>query len=121
MTPAETMHALFAAWEAADADALGPLFCDDGSYLDPLKEERLVGREAVVEGNRPAMVALADCTIAVHREIEDADSVVVEGRFESRLVETGERLDFDFMAVADLRDGRIERLAEYFDTRPLVG
>jgi ketosteroid isomerase-like protein len=121
MTPAEAMRAVFAAWEAADADALAPLFHDDGEYHDPLKDGPLIGVEAVVEGNRPAMRALRDCAIRVDREVEQGDVVLVEGRFESQLAETGGRLDFDFMAVAELRDGRIARLAEYFDTRPLVG
>jgi ketosteroid isomerase-like protein len=121
MTPSEAMRAVFAAWESGDADALAGLFCDDGAYLDPLKDGPLVGVEAVVEGNRPAMAALVDCAIAIDREVESEDSVVVEGRFASRLAESGARFDFDFVAIADLRDGRIARLAEYFDTRPLVG
>jgi uncharacterized protein (TIGR02246 family) len=121
MTPAEAMRAVFAAWEAGDADALADLFCEDGSYLDPLKDGPLHGRAAVVEGNRPAMAALRDCVITVQREVQSEDSVVVEGRFASVLAEPGIRFDFDFMAVADLRDGRIARLAEYFDTKPLVG
>jgi ketosteroid isomerase-like protein len=121
MTPSEAMRAVFAAWEAGDADALAPLFCEDGAYLDPLKDGPLVGVEAVVEGNRPAMAALVDCAITVEREIESDASVVVEGRFASRLADTGARFDFDFVAIADMRDGRVARLAEYFDTRPLVG
>ena len=120
MTPAEAMRAVFAAWEARDADALTPLFCDDGVYLDPLKDGPLVGRDEVVAGNRPAMAALSECAITVTREAEDGDSVLVEGRFASALADGGGRLDFDFMAVATLRGGRIQRLAEYFDTRPLV-
>jgi ketosteroid isomerase-like protein len=121
MTASEAMRAVFAAWEAGDADALAPLFCEDGAYLDPLKDGPLVGVEAVVEGNRPAMAALVECAITVDREVESDASVVVEGRFASRLADTGARFDFDFVAIADLRDGRIVRLAEYFDTRPLVG
>jgi ketosteroid isomerase-like protein len=120
MTPMEAMRALFAAWETGDADALRDLFCDDGIYVDPLKPATLTGVEEVVEGNRPAMAAIEDCRITVDLEVEREDVAVVEGTFASRLVETGGRLDFAFMAVATMRDGRIARLAEYFDTRPLV-
>lgn len=120
MGPLEAMRALFAAWEAGDADALRDLFCDDGVYIDPLKPETLKGVDEVVEGNRPAMAAIEDCRITVSLEIERDDVAVVEGTFASRLVETGGRLDFPFVAVAEMRGGRIERLAEYFDTRPLA-
>ena len=120
MTPLEAMRALFAAWEAGDADALRDLFTDDGVYLDPLKPGPLTGVDEVVDGNRPAMAAIEDCVISVDLELEDGERAMVEGTFASRLVETGGRLDFPFMAVATLRDGRIERLAEYFDTRPLT-
>jgi ketosteroid isomerase-like protein len=120
MKPLEAMRVLFAAWEASDADALRDLFTDDGVYLDPLKPGPLRGIDDVVEGNRPAMLAIEDCRITVDRELQHGDTAMVEGTFASRLVEGGGRLDFPFMAVATLRDGRIERLAEYFDTRPLV-
>ena len=120
MGPLEAMRAVFDAWEAGDADALRELFCDDGIYVDPLKPATLSGVDEVVEGNRPAMAAIEDCRITVDLEIEDGDRAVVEGTFASRVVETSGRLDFPFMAVATLRDGRIQRLAEYFDTRPLV-
>jgi ketosteroid isomerase-like protein len=116
----EAMRAVFDAWEAGDADALRELFCDDGIYVDPLKPATLTGVDEVVEGNRPAMAAIEDCRITVDVELKADMHAVVEGTFASRLVETGGRLDFPFMAVATMRDGRIERLAEYFDTRPLV-
>jgi ketosteroid isomerase-like protein len=44
---------------------------------------------------------------------------MVEAEFRSGLA-AGGRLDFDFAMLVELRDGRIARLAEYFDTRPLV-
>ena len=72
MPPLEAMRALFAAWEAGDADALRDLFTDDGVYLDPLKPGPLTGVDEVVEGNRPAMAAIEDCRISVDLELEDA-------------------------------------------------
>jgi ketosteroid isomerase-like protein len=120
MKPLEALHAVFAAWEAGDADALADLFCADGAYVDPLKPEPLIGVEAVVEGNRPAMAAIADCRITVEAELSSGDRAVAEGLFASRLVDGGGRLDFPFMAIAELRDGRIARLAEYYDTGPLA-
>ena len=121
MTPLEALRALFAAWEAGDADALDPLFTDDGAYLDPLKDGALVGREAIVAANREAMAAIEECAITVSLVLEDGERAVAEGVFRSRLAGSDTRFDFPFVAVAELRDGRIARLAEYFDTRPLVG
>jgi ketosteroid isomerase-like protein len=120
-TPLEAMRAVFAAWEAGDPDALGPLFHEDGLYLDPLKAGPLAGPAAIVAGNRPAMAAIEDCRIAATLEVEAGARAIVEGRFASRLADGGARFDFPFIAVLELRDGRIARLAEYFDTRPLVG
>jgi ketosteroid isomerase-like protein len=120
MTALEATRAVFGAWEAGDPDALRELFTEDGVYLDPLKAGPLEGRDAIVEDNRPAMAAIADCRITVSLEIEDGERAVVEGVFASRLVETGGRFDFPFVAIVELSGGRIKRLAEYFDTRPLV-
>ena len=121
MTALEALRAVFAAWEAGDADALGPLFADDGAYLDPLKDAALVGRETIVAANRDAMAVIEDCEITVSLALEDGERAVVEGVFRSRLAGSETRFDFPFAAVAEVRDGRIARLAEYFDTRALLG
>jgi ketosteroid isomerase-like protein len=119
MTPVEAMRAVFAAWEAADPDALEPLFCEDGVYLDPLKAGPLLGREAVVQGNRRGMLALRNCAITVVCELESGSSGMCEGHFASELAETGMRFDFSFAVAVEMHDGRIARFAEYFDTVPL--
>lgn len=119
MTPLTAIRAVFDAWEAGDPDALRDLFCEEGVYLDPLKEGPLEGREAIVEGNRGAMAAITDCQVSIDVGIETDDCAMVEGFFASRLASGEGRLDFPFAVVAELRDGRIRRLAEYFDTRPL--
>jgi ketosteroid isomerase-like protein len=53
--------------------------------------------------------------------MEEGDIGLCEGYFAAALADSGGRLDFPFAAVVEMRDGRIARLAEYFDTRPLVG
>jgi ketosteroid isomerase-like protein len=119
MTAMEAMRAVFGAWEAGDPEALRELFCADGVYLDPLKDGPLEGPEEIVEGNRPAMAAITDCQISVELAIENGDRAIVEGQFASCLADSDARFDFPFVAIAELSDGRIKRLAEYFDTRPL--
>jgi limonene-1,2-epoxide hydrolase len=120
VTPSEALRALFAAWERLDADEIAELFTEDGVYDDPLKDGRVVGREEIRRANEPAVAALADCSIRVVRLLEDGDVGVAEGFFAAGLAGGEGRLDFPFAAVVELRDGRIARLAEYFDTRPLV-
>jgi len=120
MTPSEALLALFAAWEAADPDTLGELFTEDGVYEDPLKPARLQGRDQVRSGNARGMRAIRDCRITVETMLESDTRAMCEGTFASEIIATGGRRDFRFTALAELRDGKIFRLAEYFDTRPLV-
>jgi ketosteroid isomerase-like protein len=119
MTALEAMRAVFSAWENNDPEALRTLFTRDGVYLDPLKAGPLEGLDAIVEDNRPAMAAITDCRISVSLAIEDDERAVAEGVFASRLADSGARFDFPFVAITEMSGGRIRRLAEYFDTRPL--
>lgn len=119
MSPAEAMQALFEGWERRDADAIADVFTEDGIYDDPLKPERMVGREQIRAGNTPAVAAITECEIGVQHLLEQDNVCLAEGYFKSR-VETGERMDFPFAAVLEMREGKIARLAEYFDTKPLL-
>jgi ketosteroid isomerase-like protein len=114
------MRAVFKAWEEGDADALGDLFAEDGVYEDPLKERPLHGRDEIREGNRAAVAAIKDCAIRVDYELEQGPIALVVGYFASRLADGSGRLDFPFAALIEMSDGRIHRLTEFFDTRPLV-
>jgi ketosteroid isomerase-like protein len=120
MTPAEAMRALGAAWDALDVDALVALFAEDGVVEDPLLPRAARGRAEVRELYRPSMAELSECRVTVGHVLERGDLGLAEGRFESVLAADGARMDFDFAMVVELRDGRIARLAEYFDTRPLL-
>ena len=50
--------------------------------------------------------------------LERGDQVLAIGHFGSRLRDGGERFDFPFAILVELSDAGIERLAEYFDTKP---
>jgi ketosteroid isomerase-like protein len=65
------------------------------------------------------MAELANCTITTRRVVATADVGMVEAEFRSSLAGADGRLDFDFAMVVEMSNGRIARLAEYFDTRPL--
>jgi ketosteroid isomerase-like protein len=93
MTAAQALRSVCDAWEAGDPDAAG-----------------------MVEG----MGAIEDCRVTLDPVIEDGDRVLAIGFFASKLRDGGARFDFPFAILVELRDGRISRLSEYFDTRPLV-
>jgi ketosteroid isomerase-like protein len=120
MKPIEALSASFEAWEAGDPAALAALFGERGTFIDPLKPGPLVGPDQIETGNREAMAALEDVRITINRSFEDGDHGAVEGEFHSRLASGGQRFDFPFMASVELVDGRVQRLTEYFDTKPLV-
>jgi ketosteroid isomerase-like protein len=119
MTPGEAIQRVFEGWEQSDAAAVAGLFAPDGRYEDPLFPEALVGPDAIREGIAPAMDDIEGCRINVVRQIENGDAGMVEAEFRSALASGEGRLDFPFAMVVELSDGRISRLTEYFDTRPL--
>lgn len=121
LSPLDAMRAAFAAWEQRDPAALAALFAPDGQFIDPLKPGVLTGPEAIEAGNRDAMAAVEDVRVTIEHGFEDATRGAVEGMFLSRVAGTDVRFDFAYMASIELRDdGTIGRLAEYFDTRPLI-
>ncbi len=120
MTAAEALRSVCDAWEAGDPDAAAGLFAPDGVYEDPLYPEALTGPEAIRAGMVEGMGAIEDCRVTLDPVIEDGDRVLASGFFASKLRDGGARFDFPFAILVELRDGRISRLSEYFDTRPLV-
>lgn len=120
MTPTEALRAVCDAWEVGDPDAAADLFAANGVYEDPLYPEPLTGPQPIRAGLTAGMGAIEDCRVTLDPVIEDGDRVLAVGFFASRLREGGERFDFPFAILVEVRDGRIARLSEYFDTRPLV-
>jgi ketosteroid isomerase-like protein len=120
MTPSEALQAICEAWNRLDNDALADLFGEDGLFEDPLHERTLRGREDVREVNGPAMGALSECEVTLRNVVERGDLGLAEGMFRSVLADGGGRMDFAFAIAIELKDGRIARLTEYFDTAPLV-
>jgi ketosteroid isomerase-like protein len=120
MTPIETLQAICEAWNRLDNDALADLFADDGVFEDPLHERALRGREDIRAVNGPAMAALSECEVTLGTAVERGDLGLAEGQFRSQLADGGGRFDFPFAIAVELRDGKIARATEYFDTAPLT-
>jgi ketosteroid isomerase-like protein len=119
MTPTEALRAVCDAWEHADPDAAAALFAPDGVYEDPLYPAPLRGRDEIRAGLSQGMAAISDCQVTLDPVLEQGHRVMAIGYFGSRLRDGGERFDFPFAIVVELSGNGIERLAEYFDTRPL--
>jgi ketosteroid isomerase-like protein len=120
MTPTEALRAVCDAWERGDPDAAAALFAPDGVYEDPLYPAPLRGREAIRAGLTDGMGAIEDCLVTLDPVLEQGGKVLAIGHFGSRLRDGGERFDFPFAILVEHADAGIERLAEYFDTRPLM-
>jgi ketosteroid isomerase-like protein len=119
VTPSEALHALFEAWERRDVDALADLFVEDGAYEDPLRPDTIVGRDRIRDDYRGSLEDLTECRISVRHTFESGDLGVAEGHFGGAL-KAGGRLDFPFVALVEMHDGKIARIGEYFDTKPLT-
>jgi len=120
MTPTEALQAICEAWNRLDIDALAELFSDDGLFEDPLNDRPAHGREDVRAISAGGMAALSECEVTLTTVIERGDLGLCEGWFRSVLADGGGRFDFPFAMAIELRDGRISRLTEYFDTAPLL-
>jgi ketosteroid isomerase-like protein len=120
MTPAEAIDRVFDAWNHLDVEELVPLFIADARYEDPLFPAPVVGAEQLRAQVGTGMGELADCAIEAGHVVEQGDIGMVEARFLSSLADGSGRLDFDFAMLVEMRDGKVARLVEYFDTRPLV-
>lgn len=119
MTPSEAVRAILRGWEEADPDAIAGLFAPDGVFDDPLQPRRRVGPADIREACAGGIAAIRNCRIPVRALFETADMAFAEGEFLSELASTGARFDFPFALVLEMRDGKVTRLSEYFDTFPL--
>src|SRR5215470_4247383 len=119
MKPAQAIRDVMTGWERLDAQLVAQLFADQGTYDDPLKDGRLVGPGAILEANAKAMHDLLSCRIELGHVIEKDQVALAEGEFHAEL-RAGGTLDFSFAVVLEMADGKVTRLAEYFDTRPLL-
>ncbi len=120
MTPAEAVRALLRGWEVGDPDMVAELFAEDGVFDDPLQARRRIGPRDIREACADGMSKLRNCRIPVQHLIEHGNIAFVEATFESELSDSGTRFDFPFALVLEMTDGKVFRVAEYFDTRRLV-
>ena len=119
MNPETAMRELCAGWERQDPAAIAALFADDGRYEGPLFPEFPVGPAAVEAACAEAFAELSEVRVPLKHVGVSGDVALAEGEFLCADLE-GARTDFDLVMVAELRDGKIIRFTEYFDTAKVV-
>jgi len=126
MNPGEAFAAYCAAFAAGDAGAMADLFTADGVFEASSLDVPLRGRQQLETG----LYAIANASRDIHTEIrlnfESGNLGLFEGAYLAEVIGGGgrldgapQRVDFKFVASVEMRDGRIARLREIFDTRPL--
>lgn len=120
MTPSAAARAVLRGWEQNDPKSVAVLFAPDGVFEDPLQPRTRIGPDDILAACAGGMAAIRNCRIPVRLLIEQGELAIVEAEFQSELAETGARFDFPFAMVVEMKGGLIQRLSEYFDTRPLL-
>jgi len=108
----------FAAINSDRFAALGSVFAPDVE-IHTVGAAPVVGREAAMAHFPRVLSAYSTHDDAVTRWIEADGAIVCEIRFTGRL-HTGRPISFDALDVFDLRDGRITKVATWYDTRALA-
>jgi ketosteroid isomerase-like protein len=119
ITPLECSRLFLAAWEASSPQEISRLFAEDGVFSNPLQPKPLVGPRQIFDAVSVGLSKIDGVKIRVTNSLAQGSTACVEGEFLSRRRADGSRFDFPFAMVLDLREGKIQRLHEYFDTARL--
>jgi glycine cleavage system aminomethyltransferase T/ketosteroid isomerase-like protein len=126
MKPSEAFAKYCQAFITRDAVAIANLFTEDGEFYVPLGDGRVKGRKNIEIDMHRASVGQRDVEVQIHRSVDQDNVGYVEATYRAIVVGTGGKLDgsphrsdFRFLARIVMRDGKIEKLEEFLDTRPL--
>ena len=114
------------AWARHDHIAMADLFTDDGVFDASSLDAPVKGRSALLRELRIVSSAMTDIKTETRIAIETQTGAVVEGTYHAKIIGTGGkvdgspgRVDFRYVGVVEMRDGKIAVLREIFDTRGL--
>jgi aminomethyltransferase len=126
MTPTTAFQDYCAAFCQGDHIAMTNLFTDDGVFEASSLEAPIRGRAELESQLRIISNSCKNIQAEIRVAIETGDRGHFEGTYEAEVLGTGgkldgspHRIDFKFVAIVEMRDGKIARLSEIFDTRPL--
>lgn len=125
MTPLSAFTAYCDAFAAGDGAIMAALFCEDGVFEAPSLDAPIRGHARLERELQAIARACRDIRTEIRVAVEDGERGHFEGAYFAEIIGTGgkldgspQRVDFRFVAIVEMRDGRIARLAELFDTRP---
>ena len=125
-TSLQVVRDAYAAFERADIADLLEMLTDDVEWFEPGPPEVLPwagprrGAGQVGEFFRAMDEALEFEAFEPREFIAQDDTVVVLGFDRIRLKSSGRLVESDWAMVFTIRDGKIARLRDYFDTAPML-
>lgn len=126
MSPTEAFTRYCAAFSAGDARAMTALFTEDGLFEASSLDAPIRGHANLESQLRIIAKSSRHIQTEIRVALESGQRGHFEGSYEAEIVGAGsridggpQRIDFKFTAIVEMRDGRIARLSEIFDTRPL--
>jgi len=126
MTPTIAFNAYCEAFARGDHIAMVDLFVDDGVFEASSLDEPIIGKLRLESELRIISNSSRDIHTEVRVAIETGERGHFEGVYEAEVIGTGgkidgspHRIDFKFVAIVEMRKGKIARLCEIFDTRPM--
>lgn len=118
-TPKDVVRAAVAAYNAKELGVLLDLYRPDGRYWDPLRQEGVVGREAVGTALAELFAAVPDEQLTVETLAGDEQFAVAELRGTGTFAATGVPFELELTEVYEVVGGRIASCRAYFDPRQL--
>lgn len=125
-TAGQALRAYCDAFERrAEAD-FADLFAEDAIFDLPLHDGRITGRQGILKEIQVALNGLKNIRVILDHVIETGSQAFAEGMLHAEHIGipphvdgTPMRLDFKFVAIVEVKDGKVARWSEYFDTKPL--
>ncbi|UCI28491.1 nuclear transport factor 2 family protein [Mesorhizobium sp. B2-8-5] len=126
MTPTQAFRRYCDHFIAGDAAAIASMFTDDGEFIVPMADKPAKGRASIEKEMRQAALSQKNIQVEVTAAIDAGATGFVEANYSAEVVGTGGKLDgtphrVDFRMVGEITlvDGKIKRLTEYLDRRPM--
>ena len=126
MTPGDAFQAYCDAFAAGDGAGMAGLFCDDGVFEASTLDAPIRGRAALETQLGIIANGSRDIGTEIRVSLQSGERGHFEGAYQAAVIGSGgkldgspHRVDFRFVAFVEMRDGKIARFTEVFDTRPL--
>jgi steroid delta-isomerase-like uncharacterized protein len=127
MNTAELAEEWIAAMNAHDVERMAALLTEDAVGDEVAEAEPKRGRDSIAEGYREVFAGYPDCVAEIVNRIVGEDQAVVEVRFKGTnkgafrgTPATDKPIDLRIAYIIKARQGKIERVTEYYDLVTLL-